>query len=346
VANGTLKRTPLACISIAERHYRQRHIYLLTMNDFKFKCPKCGQSILANALWIGKVLNCPSCDTRIPVCAPEKPVKQKQKQKPPVVSTVSGPKVSAKSAPVRPQAEAKGMLKKEVTSRATKKVTVTKKPASKPAEQAEPAPDARHTAVLSAAVKLDIVRAVRQRISAESAWLPGRVDGKTAYAAKMEGGKPVLLAAKDPEATRFSLMGAFVLILHLHRVVATATGRKRFLDKEIPDAIGEVLLEQMDDAQREDSENALANQDLLAISHAQCLAVLNAMEARYAQRVEQRRIEKAKKQLGNVRLTDLVKKLEKKARIPREDIATALYHEITEVQRRLERLENRGNIGE
>jgi len=186
-----------------------------------------------------------------------------------------------------------------------------------------------------------LVQAVRQRIGNESGWLPGKLDGTTAYAAKMDGGKPVLMEAKSPEATRFSLMGAFLVEMEAKRVIRTATGRKKFLDQEIPEAIREVLLEQLNDDERESSEDALAGKDLLAISHAECLATLEVLEERYSQRMEQLRIEKAKRRLGNVRLADLVNKLEKKGRILPEDVATALFHELMEVRRRLERLESR-----
>ncbi len=425
------------------------------MNDFKFKCPRCGQHILANAEWIGRPLECPSCNTRITVPAPQPRPKKKESaladtkkppghalqttlaqkvgeaqttrtktsdsarqevgatepgapttpgtvplpskdgstvealgaeptnQKMPVVS--SAPDARAKSpgtsARRSPQIEKKGELKKAVpqvvipegkspppsggrqsaealpeaarnesdvpvTPPTQQSVTVTEKPAFTPAETAEASPGAcqpepRCIAVLSAAVKLEIVRGVRQRIADESAWLPGKVDGKTAYAAKMDGANLVLLDAKSPEATRVSLMGAFLLELEAQHVKATATGRREFLDEEIPDGIRGVLQEQMEGEQGENPEDALADKDLLTISHAQCLAVLDWMEARYSERMEQLLIEKAKKRLGNVRLTDLVKKLEKKARIQAEDVATALYHELAEVRRRLERLESR-----
>jgi hypothetical protein len=196
-------------------------------------------------------------------------------------------------------------------------------------------------AVLSPAVKLDMVRAVRRRIADESAWLPGKVKGAAAYAGRMENGGLVLLDAKNPEATRFSLVGAFLREMEVRRVVRTATGRRRFLDEEIPEAIREVLLEQVSDEERERAEERLAGEDLQSISHVQCLAVLDRLEARYTQRVEQRQIESAKRRLGNVRLPELVNKLEKKVRLTPEEVATALYHELMEVRRRLERLEGR-----
>jgi DNA-directed RNA polymerase subunit RPC12/RpoP len=230
------------------------------------------------------------------------------------------------------------------TSSAPKEGRVEKAAATaagtKPGAAAAPKPvEPPRVAVLSPGVKLAMVRGVRRRIADESAWLPGKVKDSPAYAGKMQNGELVLLDARSPEATRFSLIGAFLLEMHERRVVRTAIGRKRFLDEEIPEAIRELLLEHMSDEERERSEDPLAGQDLLSISHAQCLAVLDALEARYSQRMEQRQIESAKRRLGNMRLPELVKKLEKKVGISPEEVATALYHEVMDLRRHLERME-------
>ena len=479
------------------------------MNEFKFNCPKCGQHILANAAWIGRRLNCPSCDVSIAVPAPAKaqkknvplatapgdakpkllpgglrieppakvdetrtaPPKELKQTEPPAAAPavakskpatgVPGVKPPAKSdkiavvpakapnqtkprpaAPVvaksklgtgetevkpptksdktvvvpakapnqiEPPAATPAVAKSKLATGApgvqppaksdkivvvpakapnqteppatATEVAESKSPAktlrvelpaetaateSVPATASQPVPKVADTpvatppeakpqllptalkspeqsrvAILSPAVKLDLTRAVRRRIADESAWLPGKVEGDLAYAAKLREGEPVLLDFKSSEATRFSLVGAFLLEMHLRQVIKTAAGRRKFLDEEIPETIREVLLEKTSDEERERAEDPLANQDLLAISHSECLAVLDVLEERYSQRVDQLRIEKSKKRVGNVRLSDLVKKLEKKARILPEDVATALYHELMDVHRRLERLESR-----
>jgi len=195
--------------------------------------------------------------------------------------------------------------------------------------------------VLSPTIKLEMVRSVRRRIADECAWLPGKVKGATAYAAKMQNGELVLLDATSPEATRFSLIGAFLLEMQTRQVVRTAVGRKRFLDEEIPEAIRETLLDPMSDEEREHAEESLAGQDLQSISHEQCLMALERLEERYLQRAEHLQIERAKRRLGAVRLPDLVKKLEKKVGLSSEEVATALYHELMDVRRRLESLERR-----
>lgn len=203
-------------------------------------------------------------------------------------------------------------------------------------------PEHVRVAALTPEVKLDMVRAVRRRIANEENWLPGMHQGKPAYAAKQEGDAITLVDVNSAEATRFSLIGAFLLEFHLRNVSRTATGRRRLLDQEIPEAIQDVLLETLSAEEREAQQESTAKMDptsLVSISHAQCLATLDLLEERYLQRMSQLQAEKGKRKLGNVRLSDLVRKLEKKARIVPEDVATALYHELIEVRRRLERLE-------
>jgi hypothetical protein len=68
---------------------------------------------------------------------------------------------------------------------------------------------------------------------------------------------------------------------------------------------------------------------------------LDVLQELYSRRVEQTGAEKAKRRLGTTRLPDLINKLEMKASIAPEDVATALCHELMEVRRRLERLESR-----
>jgi len=203
-------------------------------------------------------------------------------------------------------------------------------------------PEEHHRiAALTPAIKLDMVRAVRRRILDESSWLPGKINGANAYAAKPSQDEPVLVDVGDPEATRFSLIGAFLLEFRLRQVVTTAAGRTEFLDQEIPDAIRGVLLDEMSEQKRDRTASPLASNDLIAISHRQCMAVLDVLEDCYAQGTERARKEKTQATLGSVRLKDLVSKLEHKARVTPEDVALALYHELADVRHRLGRLESR-----
>ena len=100
-------------------------------------------------------------------------------------------------------------------------------------------------------------------------------------------------------------------------------------------------MEDMTDEARAESEASAATEDWMRATHAQCLAALDALEETYSQRMNQQRAEKTKRRLGTTRLPDLIKKLEKKARIESAEVATALCHELMDVRRRLDRLENR-----
>ena len=187
-----------------------------------------------------------------------------------------------------------------------------------------------------------MIRAVRQRLTDARAWLPWKVGDRNAYAAKMDEGKTILVDVKSPEAVCFSLIGAFLLEFYLRQVVPTATGREKFLDHEIPDAVREVLTEEMTGEEREQAGHLPMEQILARLTHVQSLAVLAMLEESYSQLLSQARGEAAKRLLGNERLPDLVRKLEKKAPIEPSEVATALYHEVAELSRRLDRLESQG----
>lgn len=318
------------------------------MSEFKFNCPACGQHLLVDEAWTGRRIDCPMCSARIVIPAPLKPDRQdaaKPQSSPPVRPKLSG-SAEPGSAPARTTpSEAPPAASTAALPKAAARKAVPAAPEVKPAAPASaPAsPEHLHIAVLTPAVKLDLVRAVRKRIATESAWIPGRINGVNAYAAKVVNGQNVLVDPRAPEATRFSLIGAFLVEMRLREVVRTATGRTEFLDHEIPDAVREVLFAELGDEAHNGHDDPLAGRDLMAASHPQSLAALDVMEARYSRRMEQARIERAQRHLDPTRLPDLVRKLEKKGRIQPEEVATALFHELMEVRRRLERLEHRAN---
>ena len=101
------------------------------------------------------------------------------------------------------------------------------------------------------------------------------------------------------------------------------------------------MLRELGDEPDKSAQTALAKKDLASVSHGQCLAALDVLEERYSQRMEQARVEQARDRLGQLTLGDLVNKLEAKARIEPEEVATALYHEMIALRRRLDRLEDR-----
>jgi DNA-directed RNA polymerase subunit RPC12/RpoP len=326
------------------------------MTEFKFNCPKCAQRILAASDWVGRQIDCPSCKSKIAIPSPAKPAAKKSAPITPQAaknalklegapSQSSAPPSPSKNPPAKPPAKSPT----QETSAKPPQKGEAKTPVAGPKPQAAPAAapqtEKLRVAVLTPAIKGDMARAVRRRISNESAWLPGKIDGSPAYAAKVLDGKPAIVEVGNPEATRFSLIGAFLLEFQLRQVTRTASGRTRFLDQEIPDAVREVLRGEMGGEASGPRDADLPDVDVTAISHAQCLASLDVMEARYTERMEQARVEKAKKSLGNLRLADLVRKLEVKARIAPEDVATALYHEVMDLRRRLDQLENRPGGG-
>jgi hypothetical protein len=312
-----------------------------SVKEFKFNCPGCGQHILASTEWIGRKINCPSCKTPITIPPTGKDTRKK------VLVLPSTPAPPAAVADGKMRAAAPGEGSKIPAPAALKVASGVKRMGAEAAAKVEApapraaAPDRLRVAALTPAVTLDIVRAVRRRIASESSWLPGRVLGTNVYAARISQGQTVAVDAKDPQATRFSLMGAILREFHSRKVVRTATGRTEFLDHEIPDAIREVLLKDAGEADPRRRGETAADIDPMAISHAQCLAVLDLLERRYAQRIEQSRMERARRKIADVRLADLVKKLEEKAPVEAEEVATALYHELAEVRRRLDRLETR-----
>lgn len=321
------------------------------MSEFKFNCPKCAQRILAASDWVGRQIDCPSCKTKISIPSPAKPAAKKSA---PIAPQPAKSALKLEGAPAQPGAQpgvsksapAKPPTKsptQEAPAKPPQKVEAkapVAEPKPQPAAPAAPQTDKLRIAALTPAIKVDMVRAVRRRISNKSAWLPGNIDGAPAYAAKVVGGKPALVEVGSPEATQFSLIGCFLLEFQLRQVTRTASGRTRFLDQEIPDAVREVLRGEKGGEAGGPSDEALPDVDVTAISHAQCLAALDFMETHYTERMEQARVDKAKKSLGNIRLADLVRKLEVKARVAPEDVATALYHEVMDLRRRLDKLEN------
>ena len=67
--------------------------------------------------------------------------------------------------------------------------------------------------------------------------------------------------------------------------------------------------------------------------------VLDALEERYRTKKAEAATETVAKKFGEVRMNDLVKKLDKKLRIYPEDIVIALLHELQELRERVARLE-------
>ncbi len=209
--------------------------------------------------------------------------------------------------------------------------------AESPVAAADPAKV--QVAVLSSALKREIVRAVRARLTDESRWMPRKTEsGKFSYAAKRVGGELIPVPITSPEATHFSLLGAVLLEFHQRNVTQTASGRKEFLDGEIVAAIREVT-RQSGAASAGALSSTGESLDPMAMTHAQCLQALDLLDRRYVGESEAIATAEAERKLEPVRLSDLVRKLELQGPVTAEEVATALYHELEEINRRLAALE-------
>jgi hypothetical protein len=307
------------------------------MSVFKFSCPVCRQRIEVGAEFSGRRLDCPSCKATVQV-----PAAPESEETIPVAELVTAPP-GVTVAASKPEPETKASVAKTPAPAPETPVfppPPTSPAETKPAAPAVPEPVAQaerisemRVAVLTPQIKLDIVREVRARIADPSHWLPGKKDaGEYNYAAKQDGDQVVSVAATDASATHFSLFGAVLLEFHRRNVVRVTAGRTKFLDEELTAAIQQVLGKEGDVAPLSEAERA-------ALTHEQCLGVLDLLEKRFTGEVKTTRQDQAQRKIENVRLSDLVDKLEKNAPIRAEDVACALFYELEELQQRLAKLE-------
>lgn len=281
------------------------------MSAFKFSCPVCRQHIEVGDEFSGRRLDCPSCKAtvRVPL-APESeasiPVAELITAPPAAITPVTKPEPEAGVGALHtPSPGAEPPVFPPPTSPAETKPTSPA--ASVPVVQAERISDLR-VAVLTSEIKLDIVRAVRARIADPAHWLPGKKDtGEYIYAGKLAGGQMVSVAATDASATHFSMFGAVLLEFHRRNVVRVTAGRTRFLDEEVTEAIQQVLGKSGDSAPLSEAERA-------ALTHEQCLGVLDSLEQRFAG--EARASRQAHRKIETVRLTDLVEEAGKERPAP------------------------------
>jgi hypothetical protein len=195
-------------------------------------------------------------------------------------------------------------------------------------------------AVLTPALKLDIIRAARSELTDPKRWLPGKKEaGNYNYAAREEAGKLVSVSPTDASATHLSLFGAVLRELHRRNVMRVTTGRRRFLDDELTAAIQQVLGRETDGAPPSEADRE-------ALTHQQCLSVLDVLEKRYEGDAQKARQRERERKIEHVRLADLVQKLEKHTPVRAEEVACALFYELEELNQRLEELEQKANSDE
>ena len=304
------------------------------MTAFKFACPSCRQHVETPVGASGQHVECPSCKTRIIIPAPPLvdglvPIAGWENPPPQPPHAEPQPETKAKTNEPPPKTASNAQ---PATSEADTDSPFPAMPEEPPKVPRVPQAEAR-VAVLTPQLKLDIVRTVRSLIADNSHWMPGKT-GSTeySYAAKQDDGKLVPVPYASVEATHFSIFGALMLEFHRRNVVNTARGRREFLDEELIEAIREVLA-------REPATVPLEERDRPPLTHEQCLAVLDLLEERYSDAAAKTKAESVERHLERISIEDLVRKLEKKAPIKSDQVATALYHELEAIKARLAALE-------
>lgn len=299
------------------------------MKEFKFSCPQCNQRIAAEAAWVGRTIQCPACKASIVIPNPPK---------------------EGETAPAPAQPESKPAERKPAAAPPKPKAPAAKKAVETPEppkpeaapETAVPAVletdlDRTRVAALTPQIKQGIVQAVRQTIRNEANWISGVNDtGEYVYAAREGGGKVETVNPTDSEATRFSLVGAVLREIHRLNVAPNAQGRRRLLDHEIPDALRSA---RFGDDETPEQRKKHTPKELFAASHAECLGALDLLEDEFSGSGGEAVTAADTEKLGNIRLADLVRRLEKKLPVTADDVATAFVIETQGLITRVEKLE-------
>ena len=272
------------------------------MSEFNFPCPTCQQEIKVGQESLNQPIECPHCGASLIVPLP----------------TTEGGAVPAPHSPApapKPVGAASSTLPTALTSSASD----------------------RRRAVLTQEVKMDIVRAVRARLTDKSRWMSGkREDGLYNYAARLEDDKLVSVEPTDASATHFSLFGAMILEFHRHDVTWITKGRQQFLDEELGAAIRHTL-------GRKPGNPAVDSAERAALSHEQCLTVLDVLEKQLQKDTKILKQKNESLKIARIPFGDLLKKLENNSPIRTDELVCALYYELEELKQRLETLEQNGS---
>lgn len=218
-----------------------------------------------------------------------------------------------------------------------------------PAEASRPEPDLGPGTVGSPAVvqvaaltpesKLAIVRSAREQLADPARWMPGvNPQGKFAYAAREEGETLVPVDVGDATATRHSLMGAILLEFQRRNVIATASGRTEFLDREIPAMIRGVAPEVGAETPAETDGPGANTVGLMGISHAQCLAVFEGLARRYEAEARGETSD-ALRQARGFTVGELLDRATKDELVTNTEIVRAVHRELNELRERVAALE-------
>lgn len=317
------------------------------MSDVKFNCERCGQPILVAAENAGRKLACPSCEAALTIPKPATETAKKASGRLKLA-------VDNQAGPAKPKAVRKAVPPEAPTVRISggDKAPVAKTVAAPPAAQpngpaptagaSEPAPTPGQVAVLTAEAKLAVVRAARDRLSDPGRWMPGvDAEGNFAYTAKQDGERLAPVEVGSEEATHYSLIGAVLVEFRRHNVTTTATGRTEFLDREIPAAIRRVL--GLDPTETGQPQTGKAGMDpqLLTISQAQCLEVLDRLAEDYQ---AQGRAGGGPDSIGaweaqGMTIEELMTRVAKNETVTSNEILRAAYRAFNELDRRVAELE-------
>lgn len=319
------------------------------MSDIKLHCDTCGQPILVDAGAVGRTIRCPSCQSALVIRAPKAAGSKAEKGgvKPALAKPAAGPRRRPGGSSGAPSAEPSGNRPVHAVIAPSQKSGDTTLIA--PAEDSRPEPDLAPATAGSPAVvqvaaltpesKLAIVRSAREQLADPARWMPGvNAQGKFAYAGRQEGETLVPVEVGDVTATRHSLMGAILLEFQRRNVIATASGRTEFLDREIPAMIREVAPEVGAEAPAETDGPGANTAGLMGISHAQCLAVLEGLARRY-EREARGETSDALRQARGFTLEELVDRATKDELVTNTEIVRAVQRELNELRERVAALE-------
>jgi hypothetical protein len=317
------------------------------MSDVKFKCERCGQPILVAAENAGRELACPSCEAAltIPKSAAETAKKASGRLKLAVDNQAEPPipeAVRKTDTPEAPKVRISSGNKAPVAKIVAAPPTAQPNAPAPAAGDSEPAPTPAQVAVLTAEVKLAVVRAARDRLSDPGRWMPGvDAEGNYAYTAKQDGERLAPVEVGSEEATHYSLIGAVLVEFRRHNVTPTASGRTEFLDREIPMAIRRVLGIDPADASQPQTGKAGMDPQLLGISQAQCLEVLDRLAEDYQ---AQARIGGGADSIAGweaqgMTIEELMTRVAKNETVTSNEILRATYRALNELDRRVAQLE-------
>lgn len=302
------------------------------MNEFKFSCPACHQPIKVGFEFAGRRLDCPGCHVGLMIPAP--PEKPELVPVATLVQPAANPEPTSSASATSDPAATPPQPTTAAPELAAEVNEPVAPPSPPPATLVAPISTAR-VAVLTPELNLEIVHAVRARLKDKSRWLPGKKEGgQYNYAARQEGDQMVSVSPADVTATHHSLFGAILLEFHLRNVTRVTVGRQKILDEELLAAIQKTLGRKPDGAPVTEAERE-------ALTHEQCLAVLDVLEKRFQQTAAAVKQKQVERKIEDIRLTDLVGKLEISAPIRSEEVACALYYEVEALKQRIAELEQK-----